>query len=318
MIRRLRSVAALGAVLGALLLGTAEARAWGAEAHRAIALIADRVLQQSDAAAHRKVHELLAADKNNGFTKNDIASEATWADVLRDKSEEARYATVLWHAVRLNAANPDLTTACHGRSPLPVGYPASHGPRDNCAVDKVEQFVAELQNPETSSGERIAALRFLLNLVADLNDPLLTIDRGDRGGQCVALQVGAAKAPVRLVTYWENTLVGEVIGRDPQKAAARIVSELKPEDVQKWAANTPQSWAEESYEAAKSVVYAFAGEPPAGKFAFPAAQGEKDPCGEVDVYRAGPEYETSNLAAIKQLLARAGVRLAIVLRDNFK
>ena len=63
--------------------------------------------------------------------------------------------------------------------------------RDNCSVDKIEQFSAELKNPETSQGERLAATRFLLNLVGDLHDPLNAIDRGDRGGECIALQIGS-------------------------------------------------------------------------------------------------------------------------------
>ena len=42
--------------------------------------------------------------------------------------------------------------ACFGRNPLPSGYPASRGPRDNCSIDKIVQFAAELKDPETSPG----------------------------------------------------------------------------------------------------------------------------------------------------------------------
>src|ERR1700720_4655273 len=131
----------LGFVAAALLLPVPPAHAWGPDAHRTIALIADKVLQQSDAAARGKVQALLATDKDSRLTKNDIASEATWADVLRDKSQEARFATSGWHAVRLRPDSPDLAAACAGHPPLPAGYPASRGPRDNCVVDKIQQFV---------------------------------------------------------------------------------------------------------------------------------------------------------------------------------
>src|SRR5216684_4305995 len=151
-------VAAAG--LAALLLPMRTSLAWGPEGHRVIALIADRVLQQSDPGVRAKVLAILATDKGSRLTKNDIASEATWADVLREKSEEARHATGAWHSTRFQPDNPDLARACFSRPPLPAGYPASHGPQDNCSVDKIAQFASELKDPETSAGERLAALQF--------------------------------------------------------------------------------------------------------------------------------------------------------------
>src|SRR5438477_9639624 len=273
--RPLRFVAVIGVAYAALLLPVPQAHAWGPDAHRTIALIADKVLQQSDAAARGKVQALLATDKDARLTKNDIASEATWADVLRDKSQEARIASSNWHAVRLRADSPELAPPCYGRPPLPSGYPASRGPRNNCVIDKIEQFEKELQNPDTSAGERLAALQFLLNLVGDVNDPLLAIDRGDQGGRCTAVQIGA-KPPVRLSSYWQSTLVGEVVGRDPAAGVARILAAVPGADVQKWAAGNPESWALESHEVAKTVIYGFPADSAAGKYAFPAAKGEQE------------------------------------------
>jgi hypothetical protein len=312
-----RPVVAVGAVAAALFFPMRASLAWGPEGHRTIALVADRVLQQGDAGAHAKVLALLASDKGDRLTKPDIASQAIWADVLREKSEEARFATTAWHAARLKPDNPDLASACFGRKPLPVGYPASHGPRDNCSVDKIAQFAAELKNPETSSGERLAATRFLLNLVGDLHDPLNAIDRGDRGGACIALQIGA-KPPIRLSTYWEETLVAEVAGSDAAKGAARIAAALPAAESQKWAEGTPEAWAQETYEVARTVAYGFGAEQAAGKHAFPAKKGQTETCPSVDLYRVGPDYETKALAAVKLQLAKAGVRLARTLRDGFK
>jgi hypothetical protein len=315
--RSLCFVAVAGTALAALFLPVRQSLAWGPEAHRAIALIADKILQQSDAAARGKVQAVLATDKDSHLTKSDIASEATWADVLRDKSQEARFATSGWHAVRLRPDSPDLAAACAGRKPLPAGYPASRGPPDNCVVDKILQFEKELQNPDTSPGERLAALQFLLNLVGDVNDPLLTIDRGDQGGYCTAVQIGA-KPPVRLSTYWQSTLVGEVVGRDPAAGAGRILAAVPAADTQKWAAGNPESWALESHEIAKTVLYGFAPDSAAGKYAFPGGKGEQEGCGDVTLYRAGADYETKMLTAAKQQLAKAGIRLSQVLRDSFK
>jgi hypothetical protein len=307
----------IGAALAALLLPMRSSLAWGPEGHRVIALIADRLLQQSDAGARAKLLALLASDKGDRLTKPDIASQATWADVLREKSEEARGATAPWHSTRLKPDSPDLASACFGRKPLPEGYPASRGPRDNCGVDKIAQFSAELKNPETLPGERLAATRFLLNLIGDLHDPLHAIDRGDQGGECIALQIGS-KAPVRLSTYWEDTLVAQVAGSDAAKGAARIAASLPPAESQKWGEGAPEAWAQESYEVAKTVAYDFGAVQPEGKHSFPAKKDQAEPCPSVDLYRVGPDYETKALAAVKTQLAKGGARLAQTLRDGFK
>src|SRR5690242_6900421 len=110
--RLLAALPIVAAAAIALLLPLGPALAWGLEGHRVVALVADRLLQQSDPAVRAKVQALLAADKDNKLTKSDIASEATWADVLRDKSPEARLGTSAWHAVRLKPDNPNIAAAC--------------------------------------------------------------------------------------------------------------------------------------------------------------------------------------------------------------
>ena len=288
--------------------------AWGPEGHRVIAIVADQLLRRSDLPLEAKIVALLKTDKDNHLTRTDIADEATWPDVLRQKSEEARDAMSLWHSTRLKPDKPDMASACFGHTPLPTGYPASHGPRENCSVDKVLQFEAELKNPQTSSFERIAALRFLLNLIGDLHDPLHAVDYGDQGGFCVAIQIGS-KPPVRLSSYWQEMLVGAA-GPDANKGAARLIASIGTAELGDWGRGQPEAWAQETYELAKSITYSFAAEQPAGKQTFPAAKGE--PCPTVNLYRVGPDYETKALAAVRTQLAKAGVRLAAALRDNFK
>ena len=309
--------AAAVAIGFAVLLTPQSARAWGPEAHRVIALIADQHLQKTDAAVRGKVTALLATDKGDKLVRNTISDEATWADVLADKSQEARTATAAWHSTRLNAGSPDLATACFGHKPLPSGYPAAHGPQDNCSVDKIEQFEAELKDPSTSSFERLAALQFLLNLVADLNDPLHAIDHGDRGGDCVAVQIGT-KPPVRLATLWNEQLVHDVAGGNSGAAAARIGGAIPAADVSKWEEGNPETWARDTHDIAKSVTYSFMTEKPAGTASFPAPKGQPEVCASIPLYKVGPDYETKALAAVRTQIAKAGIRLARVLRDSLK
>jgi hypothetical protein len=305
-----------------LLFEPAEARAWSAEGHMIVALVAERLLQAQEGAAKTKVAELLASDKSNSWTKTDIAGEATWADALREKSPEGRAATTRWHYVKLDAANPDLTKACFGKPALPAMAPASHGLQNDCIVDKIDQFAKELRDPETLSGERLMALQFLLNFVGDIHDPLYTIEHHDQEGRCVALLPPGAKTPVRLSTYWDDTLVVEAEGKDPVKAAGEIVAGLTPADIRKWSSGGPADWAQDSYNVAKQVAYSYAkdaAQAAGGKYAFPSRKGETDPCGgPVPVYAIDAAYRDRAVAAVKEQMAKAGVRLAFLLRENLQ
>ena len=287
-----------------------------------IALVADRLLEAQESPAQKKIADLLEGDKSNTWTRTDIAGEATWADALVEKSTEGRIATSKWHYVKLDPANPDLTKACFGRPALPSMAPARFGVPDDCVVDKIEQFAKELHDPATLPGERLNALQFLLNLVGDIHDPLYAIEHNDQSGQCVALLPPGATAPVRLRAYWDDILVSEAEGKDPAKAASEIVAGLTPVEIRKWSSGGPADWAQESYTIAKDVTYSFekdaSKEPTAAKYAFPMRKGEKDPCGPVPVYHVDAGYRERALAAIREQLAKAGVRLALLLRENLQ
>ncbi len=103
-----------------LLLTPSESRAWSAEGHMIVALVADQLLQTQESPAQKKLAELVASDKSNSWTKTDLAGEATWADALREKSQEGRFATTKWHSVKLDLNNPDLNEGMF-RQTLPPG-----------------------------------------------------------------------------------------------------------------------------------------------------------------------------------------------------
>jgi len=316
------SFASLCLAATVFLLTPVEGWAWSAEGHMIVALVADRLLQDQESPAQHKLAELLASDKSNSWTKTDIAGEATWADALLEKSQEGRFATTKWHYVKLDLNDPDLTKACFGKPAPRAMASASHGVQDDCIVDKIDQFSKELRDPATPPGERLMALQFLLNFVGDIHNPLHTIEHSDNEGRCVALLPPGAKTPIRLSAYWGDTLVVEAEGKDPAEAAAEIVAGLKPADVRTWSSGTPADWAQESYKIAKEITYSFsrdfARDAIAGKYSFPTRKGETDACGPVPVYRVDSAYRDRALAAVKEQLAKAGVRLAFLLREDLQ
>jgi hypothetical protein len=305
-------------LVGVLLCQPTVSWAWGPEGHRIIALLADRLLQTQSPAVQKKIANILSTDKSNDWTKTDIASEATWADALREKSPEGRVASTNWHYAKLDANNPDLKKACFGRPALPPLRPASHGPQDDCIVDKIEQFSKELREPDTLESERLMALQFLLNLVGDIHDPLYLIEHNDQNGRCVAVLPPGARTPVRLGVYWDDALVAEAEGRDPITAADKIAAGVTSAELQKWSGGNPEEWAQESYNLAKAVVYDLPTEAGGGKFTFPAQKGEPEACGPVPVHRLDTGYRDRAIAAVKEQLAKAGIRLAFVLRESLQ
>ena len=147
------------------------AHAWGDEGHRVVGLLAERFLEPR---ARAEVDALLAAD-SDALTAPDFASRTTWADRWRDSDRGTtgqRYrATRAWHFTDAQIAGPDPDTVCSGYPPLPAGTPASEGPAQDCVVNKVEQFAAELADAAPPRAERGPALKYLLHLVGDLHQP---------------------------------------------------------------------------------------------------------------------------------------------------
>ena len=159
----------------------------------------------------------------------------------------------------------------------------------------------------------------MLNLTGDLHQPLNAIDHGDDGGNCTAILPPGSRSSIRLSTYWNDALVAEAEGRDPNTAADQIVAGLTPGEIAQWSDGTLETWARELYDIAKTAAYSYPSD--AGRRQTRrrgARKGETDSCGAVTVYRVDAAYRDRAIAAVRQQLAKAGVRLAFVLRLNVK
>ena len=274
---------------GALLPG--KAFAWDEEGHKIIALIADHYL---DPAVKQKVDAMLAADTDT-LTKHDIASEAVWADTHRDldrkTAQEHMAVTDSWHNVKLELSHPDMTVACpDGKQPKI----ASQGPAD-CAVSKVDQFAAELSSKTASPAEKLLALKYLLNLVADLHQPLYVSDDNNQGGDATRVSGGGGE-PGTLRHYWDAEFI-DYLGDDPKPIADDIADGVRQsKSFDTMAKGTPSDWTMEAFGLAKEHAY--------GKLP------PKKPDGS---YELPPDYVTDAIETVRLQLARGGVRLAGIL-----
>ncbi len=281
----MRSIVALAVLTGMALAAPHAAYAWGDEAHEIVALVAEHYL---DPAVHDQVTALLATDTDK-LTKHDIASEATWADRYRDsdvKSTKKRYnATYWWHLTYTGQP-------CTGRSDAPHGATASSGPPKDCVVTKINQFAAELAAPSTPPKERLLALKFLLNLVADVNDPLR--DSDNQGANTMKVTADGFKAGT-LARYWEYDFVARN-GTDAHAVASQWTATITDAESHAWQAGAPENWAQQGFEIARDNIY--------GKLPPPDAKG---------VYHLDATYVDDASGIVTLQLHKAGLRLAKIL-----
>jgi hypothetical protein len=271
------------------------AHAWGDEGHETIALIAERYLT---AATRARVTLILAGD-DSGLVASDIAHEATWADKYRDSDRNGtreRYeATRNWHFVDLEIhGGADLNRACYGRPQLPAGTAASAGPAEDCVVDKIEEFSAELAGSHTSERERRLALQYLLHLVGDLHQPLHASDDHDQGGNR-KFASGPGLPENNLHHDWDTAFV-ERLGPNPAAIAQRLTADLSDAELRHGALGTPDDWARETFAVARNHAY--------GMLPAPELSGQ---------YRLTDAYLADAVAVTAEQLQKAGVRLAFVL-----
>lgn len=272
------------------------AHAWGDDGHKIVGLIASHYL---DAAVKSQVTAILAGDQTHLVPATDIASEATWADKYRDSDRPngPRYTqTHNWHFVDIELNSPDQDVACNHHPVVPAGTPASQADANDCVVDKIDQFTAELANPATPADERRMALEFLLHFVGDLHQPLHASDDHDKGGNAKKVK-GPGMAASNLHSYWDTPFV-TALGTDNTAIANALVAQITAAQLAQWRQGTTADWAQESFKLAKDEAY--------GKLPAPQANGS---------YALDSGYVGNAQQVVRQQLSRAGVRLAVVLNQ---
>ncbi len=252
-----------------LLLAT-PAWGWGSEGHEIVAAIAARELTP---AASRQVARLLGGD-----AAAMMIHDSNWADEIRsDRPETGR-----WHFVDipLDSGGYDAARDCPG---------------GDCVVARIAQDRQILANAKLPPPQRAEALMFLIHFVADIHQPLHTVDDGDRGGNDIRAWADGRRTNMHHV--WDMNVV-EPLGPDASAVAAAILAGLSPQQIRAWQSGTPAAWANESFHLAQTDVYAF-------------VRGRH-------TVRVPDAYLEREEPAVRTQLARAGARLAWILNTTLK
>jgi hypothetical protein len=251
-----------------------KAYAWGYEGHEIVALIAAQNLT-SGAKAH--VVDLLGGPDATTAMKQ----YSTWPDKIR----RSRPNTSPWHYVDIEIDNS--------------GYSRSRDcPKDDCVVGQIERDIRILRDAALVKPVRADALRFLIHFVGDESQPLHCSDEHDRGGNEV--QVVLKRRRTNLHRIWDTSVVTP-LGRNSNKVAATLSTQITPSEKSAWSKGTHAGWAEECWMVAKREIY-----------------GDLKNRGSGGPIILPPDYAESKSAIAARQLKRAGIRLATILNAIFR
>jgi nuclease S1 len=158
-------IAVLVYALGAVLVSSQRADAWGASGHAIVAEIAQHRLEPG---VMGEIRRLLNGDVS-------LASVANWADTIQSQRPE----TAKWHFVNIpvEAAGYDAARDC------------PQTPHGDCVINAIVRSRATLADRHAPKTKRVEALKFLVHLVGDVHQPLhCAVHNGDAGGTTVPVK----------------------------------------------------------------------------------------------------------------------------------
>nr|WP_121274009.1 S1/P1 nuclease [Pedobacter schmidteae] len=158
-----------------------QAGAWGMLGHRIVGQIAENHLSNK---ARKGVKEVLGNES--------LAMASNWGDFI--KSDPAYDYLYNWHFVNLPAGLDkqgvfDLLDAEKGAN----------------VYNKIPEMVAVLKNRKSTADEKRQAMRLLVHLVGDLNQPMHTARKEDLGGNKVFVTWFGEKSNLHRV--WDESLI---------------------------------------------------------------------------------------------------------------
>jgi hypothetical protein len=239
------------------------AHAWGKKGHAVVADIAQAHLTDMAAA---EVTRLLGVEGDQRLS--DISS---WAD----KAKEEGLPGSPSHTIRLPLDG----------SPAPP-HPC---PGHFCADDAITLYGAVLSDPKRSDAEREVALKYIVHLVGDLQQPLHGVDAT---GQIPVVFDGK---PMSLHAVWDDGIIDEHGG-----SANQIAKDLIAKEDGVPSGGGPVQWAEEDRSIALASIYNTLPRRSSTTITLPS------------------DYGATHWPIVQQRLIQGGLRLARLLNELLK
>jgi nuclease S1 len=319
--RRQRHLSAVAIIVVVLGVGR-PAWPWGCEGHEIVARIAEKHLT---AHARRMVNDLLVPSPIDPQLQrfchpaglDPMADASTWADDVRGDVTSPFYGTGQWHFidVPLTASQREVNRFC---------------PPKGCVLSAINDQLAVLRSAGTDRRRNAEALMFVIHLVADLHQPLHSATNNDQGGNCVPVAYfgiepqlspehpASAVYQPNLHTAWDNHLVHGTVGRRTPAQFVDVLEQRFRSQLMTWrqAPIDLEAWAWESHEVAARTAYGMLPTP-----ISPEKPAWISQCNHVSVRmlrlheRLGKRYQDAVTPALDEQLAKAGIRLAMIVNQ---
>jgi hypothetical protein len=217
--------------------------AWGAKGHRVIGALAEERLTP---AAHAAIAELLDGE--------DLATASTWADEMRASADKPEFWSGYagdWHFVNIapgedyasSKKNPrgDAYVALATFVAILLDEPVPAGP----VRAGLELYFGDLAARKLEV--RRFALKFLVHILGDLQQPLHSGYASDRGGNSVELSWFGERS--NLHSIWDARLVGypDMSAEQLARRLAGRIGRTPASDVHYMESAAPLVWIEESH-----------------------------------------------------------------------
>jgi hypothetical protein len=244
-----------------------------------------------------------------------MSDSSTWADDFRKVKPE----TSEWHYIDIPRDAP--------RSGLAEFCQASTG----CVTSALKHQIDLLRNDSNTRQARAEALRFVIHLVGDMHQPLHCVTNNDMGGNCVPVDF-FGKPPMEknpqfesyfpnLHAIWDFSIIVRLMGPETVAQWANSVDQQFRSRAGGWekAGVGLEDWTWESHELADSVVYSKL------PVAVPVEKPEPMKSCIDDNHisarmlnlheRVSQQYVDAVAPTINERIAKAGVRLAMILNQ---
>ena len=302
-------------------LSPARLWAWGCVGHESVALIAEAHLSShARTMANRLLKENPIDPSLERYCKlaglDAMASASTWADDYRQQHPE----TGDWHFINIprGARRGDLQKYC---------------PSNGCITAALERQIRVLETTEDVA-HQAEALRFIIHFVGDLHQPLHATTNDDRGGNCVPVtffeQIATLRNPGQesyspnLHSIWDVSLIERLEGTSSvEQFAAMLDQKFRNQDAG-WQSGGIQidDWTWQSHALAEMAAY---GDLPR-KIAIETPQFIDSCAGDNNIGSrmfalhevVAEKYQSETTPVIEAQLAKAGVRLAMILNSIWK
>lgn len=282
-----------------LLVSATPVWSWGRDGHRVVARIAAKNLSQE---ARIKIAAILQT--NTAGVEEAMVRASTWPDEI----DKAQTGSRDWHFIDVPVTAPFSI----------AGLCLQH----NCVVDQIQDMQSRLRDnttgfalltpPNPPRPMTSQELAFLIHFVGDIHQPLHAAANGDRGGNCVVLTQPLlhpdGSQTTELHAAWDVDEVLRVFSALGKETATATALFLRFKNGAAVPQLSPQDWARESNDLARTAVYQ--------KLHIPGHTAPPGVCAQgIAKVTVNQSYLNGNVPDVERRLMQAGIRLSNILNQ---